>query len=323
MGTLELIDSLIDGTPLVVGKPGRSITIPLAAAECIITRLPGGGTSARLPNIGDDTLSWSYCQTSPTLDTTKATPQDPYGRFKNVLLAQTITLSLNLRLANLRLCDLGTFGLCDSVETKEASDPDGEPCTGDESAIPESSPEGYFISASVLTALDSLGLSQDVSGLLELANRALAYGTDSTGGASLSDINKAVDAINELFDECRFVTYCGPRGPISLITTAAKEAQSPASVPAEFSVSQSYPNPFNPICVIAYALPIDCQVTLNIYNILGQKVRVLVDEYQSAGYKSANWDGKDDQGRDMASGVYFYRIEAGKFVQSKKMLLIK
>jgi FtsP/CotA-like multicopper oxidase with cupredoxin domain len=89
------------------------------------------------------------------------------------------------------------------------------------------------------------------------------------------------------------------------------------------TLAQNYPNPFNLECVIAYALPTDCQVKLSIYNILGQKVKVLVDEYQSAGYKSAKWDGKDDQGRDMASGVYFYRIEAGKFVQAKKMLLIK
>jgi hypothetical protein len=320
MGTLQLIDSLLADSALVVGKPGRSITIPLAAAECIIARLPGGGTAARLPAIGDDVLGWNSCQTSPPLDTTKANPSDPYGRFKNVLLAQTITLSLNVRL----VCDLGTFDICDSVETKEVWDPDGEPCTGDETAAPDSTPEGYFIPASVFTALTNLGLSHDVSGLLELANRALAYGTDSTSGASLSDVNKAVDAINELFDECRFVTYCGPRGPISLTSTAAKEAQSSASaLPTEFSVSQSYPNPFNPECVIAYALPIDCQVKLSIYNILGQKVKVLVDEYQSAGYKSAKWDGKDDQGRDMASGIYFYRIEAGNFVQSKKMLLMK
>ncbi|UCG93988.1 MAG: T9SS type A sorting domain-containing protein, partial [Candidatus Aerophobus sp.] len=96
-----------------------------------------------------------------------------------------------------------------------------------------------------------------------------------------------------------------------------------AALPMEFSVSQNYPNPFNPTCVIAYALPTDCQVKLSIYNILGQKVKVLVDEYQNAGYRSVTWDGKDDQGQEVSTGVYFYRVQAGNFMQSKKMVLTK
>ncbi|MCK4385699.1 MAG: T9SS type A sorting domain-containing protein, partial [candidate division Zixibacteria bacterium] len=100
-------------------------------------------------------------------------------------------------------------------------------------------------------------------------------------------------------------------------------ASKAANVPEAFSLSQNSPNPFNPICEIAYALPTDCQVTLSIYNILGQKVRVLVDEYQDAGHKSVKWDGKDEQGQEVTSGVYFYRIQAGDFAQSKKMVLIR
>lgn len=94
-------------------------------------------------------------------------------------------------------------------------------------------------------------------------------------------------------------------------------------MPTEFSLSQNYPNPFNPTCVIAYSLPTDCQVKLAIYNILGQKVKVLVDEYQNYGYKSVTWDGKDNQSKELATGIYFYRIEAGSFVQTKKMLMMK
>jgi len=168
---------------------------------------------------------------------------------------------------------------------------------------------------SVFNALDSLGLYADVSGLLELANRALAGWP--TYDATLSQINNAVDAINEAFDECRIVTYCGPP---YFSTTLNKEA---AAMPTEFSLSQSYPNPFNPTCVIAYALPTDCQVKLVVYNLLGQRVKVLVDEHQDAGYKSVTWNGRDDHGKELASGIYFYRIEAGSFVQSKKMLLMK
>jgi hypothetical protein len=90
-----------------------------------------------------------------------------------------------------------------------------------------------------------------------------------------------------------------------------------------FSLRQSYPNPFNPVCNIEYTLPADCQVTLSIYNILGQKVKVLVNEYQSAGYKSVQWNGKDDQNQYVSSGLYFYRIQAGDFFELRKMVLLK
>lgn len=93
--------------------------------------------------------------------------------------------------------------------------------------------------------------------------------------------------------------------------------------PENVTLMQNYPNPFNPMCEIEYALSTDCQVTLSIYNILGQKVRVLVDEYQDGGFKSVKWDGKDDQGQEVASGVYFYRLQAKDFVQAKKMLLLR
>jgi hypothetical protein len=95
------------------------------------------------------------------------------------------------------------------------------------------------------------------------------------------------------------------------------------NLPKEFSLSQNYPNPFNPQTVIQYALPHDCQVQITIYNILGQKVRTLVNEYQKAGYKRVEWYSKSEQGEEVASGIYFYRIHAGKFEQVKKMVLIK
>jgi len=103
------------------------------------------------------------------------------------------------------------------------------------------------------------------------------------------------------------------KGPKSLATV----------LPDQFTLNQNHPNPFNPTCEIGYTLPTDCHITLTIYNMLGQKVRVLVNEHQNAGHKSVTWDGKDDQGREMTSGVYFCRIQAGDFVQSKKMVLMK
>jgi hypothetical protein len=95
------------------------------------------------------------------------------------------------------------------------------------------------------------------------------------------------------------------------------------NLPKQFSLSQNYPNPFNPQTVIKYALPQDCEVEITIYNILGQKVQTLVNEHQQAGYKRIEWDSKNERGEEVASGIYFYRIKAGEFVNSRKMVLLK
>ncbi|MCK4858347.1 MAG: T9SS type A sorting domain-containing protein [candidate division Zixibacteria bacterium] len=94
-------------------------------------------------------------------------------------------------------------------------------------------------------------------------------------------------------------------------------------LPRDFALSQNYPNPFNPTTVIRYALPRRSQVRICIYNILGQSVRNLVDTEQSAGFKLIHWDGCDDFGNEVGSGVYFYRMETEDFVKSRKMVLLK
>ena len=90
------------------------------------------------------------------------------------------------------------------------------------------------------------------------------------------------------------------------------------TVPTEFALSQNYPNPFNPVTQISYALPRDGHVKLQIYNLLGHKVATLVDEYQQAGQNTVNWEAKD-----IASGIYFYKLSSGDFTATKKMLLTK
>jgi len=89
-------------------------------------------------------------------------------------------------------------------------------------------------------------------------------------------------------------------------------------IPGEFYLSQNYPNPFNPITVFRYQLPIESKVTLRINNLLGQEIKTLIDEWQDAGYKTVEWDANN-----VASGVYFYRINAGSFIQTKKLILMK
>jgi uncharacterized delta-60 repeat protein len=93
--------------------------------------------------------------------------------------------------------------------------------------------------------------------------------------------------------------------------------------PSEFDLSQNYPNPFNPTTKIEFTLAKSGFVSLQIYDVLGRKVRTLVSEELSSGYKSVLWDGKNDEGKGVASGVYFYQLKVGDFSEPKKMLLLK
>jgi hypothetical protein len=95
------------------------------------------------------------------------------------------------------------------------------------------------------------------------------------------------------------------------------------TLPTQFSLDQNFPNPFNPSTTIMYSLKDPGHVTLSIYNVLGQNVRTLVDEYQNAGSYTTIWDGSDDRGNGVASGMYFYRIKAGDFTEIKKMVMVK
>lgn len=93
--------------------------------------------------------------------------------------------------------------------------------------------------------------------------------------------------------------------------------------PVDFELRQNYPNPFNATTLIQYTLPRESQVRIQIYNLLGQKVRLLADERQEPGFKIVLWDGRDDSGAEVGSGIYFCRIVAGDFVDCKKMTLLK
>lgn len=94
-------------------------------------------------------------------------------------------------------------------------------------------------------------------------------------------------------------------------------------VPLEFTLEQNYPNPFNPETTIRYQLKEISRVKLEIFNVLGQKVRTLVDGQVDTGSHSIVWDGRNDIGVSIASGVYIYRIKAGNFVKSRKMVLVR
>ncbi len=95
------------------------------------------------------------------------------------------------------------------------------------------------------------------------------------------------------------------------------------SLPDTYQLSQNYPNPFNPTTRISYGLPKKSFVTITIYNILGREIKTLVNESVAAGHHNIIWDGKSENGREVSSGIYFYRLNADSFTANKKMLLLK
>jgi len=91
-----------------------------------------------------------------------------------------------------------------------------------------------------------------------------------------------------------------------------------------YSLSQNYPNPFNPTTTINYTLKEQAQVSLRIFNVAGQLIRNLVEATKTPGeVHTATWDGRNDAGQSVSSGVYFYKLVAGSYVQTKKMVLLK
>jgi flagellar hook assembly protein FlgD len=91
----------------------------------------------------------------------------------------------------------------------------------------------------------------------------------------------------------------------------------------EFRLFQNYPNPFNPSTNITYSLAVNSHVRLTIYNLLGQKICTLVDNWQNPGIQSVVWNGQDKMNQQVPGGVYFYKLESGTISKIKKMVLLK
>ena len=135
--------------------------------------------------------------------------------------------------------------------------------------------------------------------------------TDNGGGAIIAWIDSRLTSSYDIF--AQQVNHLGELGVASPIS-----AEEPTDLPRVFSLKQNYPNPFNPTTVIPYELPAKSHVTLRIYNVLGQEVATLVNSDMKAGRYQARWDA-----RNMPSGVYIYMLQAGSFIESRKLVLIK
>lgn len=114
-----------------------------------------------------------------------------------------------------------------------------------------------------------------------------------------------------------------PEVIIPVTLTVGYVSTEPDILPVVTKLQGNYPNPFNPTTTISFSLVAENKVKLTIYNLKGQKVKRLVNEQLPAGKHIAVWNGKDDSGKKAASGIYFYKFKAGKFVSTKKMILMK
>lgn len=114
-----------------------------------------------------------------------------------------------------------------------------------------------------------------------------------------------------------------PRFPEDIIEKGVVGVGGETDLPMTFALDQNYPNPFNPTTTIKYQLPEAAQVQLVVFNMLGQQVKTLVNEQKEAGYYQIQWNGTNDAGLHVSTGVYFYQIHAGSYTQTHKMLFMK
>ena len=97
----------------------------------------------------------------------------------------------------------------------------------------------------------------------------------------------------------------------------------PGELPISFDLGQNHPNPFNPTTTIEFTLNRSSDVSIAVYNLLGERIQVLAEGVRPAGLHRVTWDGTDNRGNVVASGIYVYRMAAGDFEASKKMMLLK
>nr|MBC8179611.1 T9SS type A sorting domain-containing protein [candidate division KSB1 bacterium] len=142
----------------------------------------------------------------------------------------------------------------------------------------------------------------------------------SLSGSRMADLQEIINIKGGQNINVDEVVACNAQGkPLSIEVIDMAHVE----IPKKFVLCQNYPNPFNPITRIKYGLPNAAQVKISIYNLLGQYVRTLTEGMKESGYHEIIWDGKNEAGQLVSSGLYFYRIKANAFVETKKLLLVR
>ena len=141
---------------------------------------------------------------------------------------------------------------------------------------------------------------------------AIRYRSDRIDQSTFEIITQTIPNRIQYFDDQLFNLYP--------ITTLANED---GSSTINYSIHQNYPNPFNPITKLHYSIPEKSLVSIAIYDILGNQVKTLVNQNQDVGSRSVIWDATNDYGKPVSAGIYLYQIQAGEYMQTKKMVLLK
>ena len=186
-------------------------------------------------------------------------------------------------------------------------------------ALGEESADGDDFTASDINSDGEIDIF-DVLGCVEIAlSESNALGLSSARRyeeLSANELKELISSLEQLgIDE----------EGMSRVRELLSGIRSEVELPKAFELSQNVPNPFNPSTTIRFSIPEErsLDVKLNVYNIRGVLVKTLVDDRRGAGVHVVQWDGRDNRGRPVASGVYFYRIQAGEFVKIRKMVLLK
>ncbi len=182
-----------------------------------------------------------------------------------------------------------------------------------------------------LTVTDNQGATDDLSGQVVISEQSRLTVQPSSGtiaAGSSQQITVAFDSQglpSGVYDGHVRVTGNGGTVilPLVLAVGSPVSVDEPQQLPRQFTLQQNYPNPFNPETIIRYSLPELSSVRIAIYNTLGQQVRLLRQTREPAGEYLVNWDGRNEAGERMPSGIYVYQIQAGTFTQARKMTLLQ
>jgi hypothetical protein len=166
----------------------------------------------------------------------------------------------------------------------------------------------------------------DATVCLCLNQRIMFLGTTDQNGSLSAQVN--LDDLGEMSVVVTKPNFLPYEGTITVSISADVGEDETQENIESFDLSQNYPNPFNPLTAIRFKvegekLKAPIPTTLKVYNILGQKVRTLVDEPKTPGNYEVVWDGKDDQGKEVSSGIYFYRLDTENYQKIRKMTLVK
>lgn len=322
-----------DDATFTIAAP--SPLIEIAPDTLIFSAYAGGsnpvGQSAMITNAGNGTLNWNASEATDWLSLTSSSGTAPSGFTANVVIAglapgsyeADVTVT-SAQAGNSPQVLKVIVNILNPVDIKLTPDSlsfyarQGDPNpAGKDVSITNAVPSGVefgwgaietspwlALSATTGTSPSTVTFTVDITGLAVGPYNTIVVVKQSS---LLAGVDDDIDTV--------YVTL--------LVDQPTGVDDDHGAVPKSFSLEQNYPNPFNPETVIEYNLAASGHVTLTIFNVIGQKVCDIVNGYQSAGNKQAVWNGRDESGHEVQSGVYFYRLTTDSFSMTRKMMLLK